>query len=167
MVRKLLTLLLLTVIVALPSNGGAINGQKKLPCAGNPDLLRNKKGKLVWFSSDDLKGKAISQVAPKFPLSCRCIGTIIVYVQINTEGEVVCAETFNGHPLLQAASLVAARKWKFKPTLKDDKPVPVVGWLSFNFSSEEYLPERAKPNKSINRTRNQHIFYCQCGLRAG
>jgi hypothetical protein len=116
--------------------GGVVDAQKGLPCADNPDLLHNKKGKLVWFTSDELKKRAISQVPAKFPPSCRCRGTIIVYVQINTEGEVVCTKTLNGNPLLQVASLISARQWKFKPALNGDKPVAVVGWLAFHFSPE-------------------------------
>jgi TonB family protein len=124
------------MLVLLFGGGLFASAQKNLPCGDNPDLLRDKQGKPVRFTAGQLKGQATQKVKPKVPTSCRCQGTVVVFVQVNTDGEVVCAKVESGHPLLRASAVVAARQWKFKPTMKDDKPVAIVGWLAFQFSSE-------------------------------
>ena len=51
----------------------------------------------------------------------RLWGTILVAETGNVEG----VYGFKGDPLLAAASEDAAKKWKFKPVMKDGQPLPV------------------------------------------
>ncbi len=58
----------------------------------------------------------VAAVAPTFgPIarSARVKGDVVVEVTINTRGEVDDTKIISGHALLQAASKVAAKKWKF------------------------------------------------------
>ena len=62
--------------------------------------------------------EVIHSTAPLYPalaLSARASGTVAVTVEIDNQGNVVQAHMNRGNPLLSAASLNAARQWKFKP----------------------------------------------------
>jgi TonB family protein len=110
----------------IPGGVGTLSSQKTEP------------GKPVGVSPKDIDpGTAIKQVAPNYPLVAKkagITGTVKVLVEIDEKGDVIDAVVVGGHPLLREVSLEAARKWKFRPTLVNDKPIKVQGILTFNFS---------------------------------
>lgn len=58
----------------------------------------------------------VAAVAPVFPpiaRAARTKGDVVVEVRINSDGQVTDTRVMSGHKLLQKASEVAARKWKF------------------------------------------------------
>jgi protein TonB len=57
----------------------------------------------------------------------------MVQVLIDEQGNVIEARALDGHPLLLAVSVAAARQAKFKPTLLEGKPVKVAGVLQYSF----------------------------------
>jgi protein TonB len=57
----------------------------------------------------------------------------VVQVLIDEEGNVVSARAVSGHPLLQAASVTAARQAKFEPMTLAGEPVKVTGVIQYNF----------------------------------
>ena len=69
-----------------------------------------------------------------FAKAARMSGSVQVQIVINEQGEVTEAEIVSGHPLLNLASLRAARQWNFAPTLLEDRPVKVQAVLTFNFT---------------------------------
>lgn len=94
-------------------------------------------GKTV--SGGVLNGKAISLPKPAYPpiaKSARASGTVVVQVIVDEKGNVVSARAVSGHPLLQAASIAAARGAKFSPTKLNGKPVKVSGVITYNFTAE-------------------------------
>jgi len=132
----LLGLLLIGAMSLCASLAGQIYGQQdQWPCGGHPKLQRNQKGNPVWFSSEELKERAINRVSPKLPSSVRVKGTIIVDVLIDPEGKVKCVKARRGHPILRRATEEAARQWTFKPILVKGEPVAVFGFLAFQFSN--------------------------------
>jgi len=60
-------------------------------------------------------------------------GEVMVRVWVSEMGDVEKAEVLSGDPLLVDAAVSAARKFKFKPFIKDGKPVKVTTKLSFDF----------------------------------
>jgi TonB family protein len=83
-----------------------------------------------------LEGLALKKVTPAYPPLARAAkasGSVQVNVIIDENGYVSTAEAYSGHPLLREAAVDAAKKWVFKPTEVEDKPVPVKGRLQFNF----------------------------------
>jgi TonB family protein len=74
--------------------------------------------------------------------NARAQGSVEVQVLISEQGDVLAARAISGHPLLHAASVEAALKWKFKPTLQSGVPVKVAGILTFNYKLQ---PDR-KPD---------------------
>jgi len=95
------------------------------------------KGSSVRLRYKETKERSINRIPPKCPGQCRCQGTIIVAVRVNTEGQVECTEILSGRPLLRAASVNAAKQWTFKPLVKESKPVSFTGLLAFTFKEGE------------------------------
>jgi protein TonB len=58
----------------------------------------------------------------------------LLRVVVNENGEVYEARVVRGHPLLNLAAVDAVRQWKFKPTLMNGEPVPVLGTIAVSFN---------------------------------
>jgi TonB family protein len=87
-------------------------------------------------SAGVLNGRAIHLVQPPYPAIARMShaqGTVEVQVIIDEAGEVISARAISGHPLLQAASVGAAKASKFSPTKLCGEPVRVAGIIVYNF----------------------------------
>ena len=81
-------------------------------------------------------GRAIRLPKPTYPPIARAAhaeGEVEVKVIISEEGMVIAAASIGGHPLLQAASVSAAREAQFAPTLLNGKAVKVVGVIKYTF----------------------------------
>jgi periplasmic protein TonB len=92
---------------------------------------------VLQASGDVLQGTALRKVLPAYPpgaKAARVSGSVKVNVVINEHGEVTQAEVVSGLPMLNLASLRAARQWIFAPTLLEGNPVKVQGDLTFNFT---------------------------------
>ena len=88
------------------------------------------------IESGMLNGRALELGHPAYPPIARAAhasGTVTVKVLIDEQGNVVAAYAVDGHPLLQAASVAAARKSRFSPTLLEGEPVKVTGVIQFHF----------------------------------
>jgi protein TonB len=59
---------------------------------------------------------------------------VVVQVIVDENGNVISAHAVSGHPLLQAASVAAARSAKFAPTKLSGQPVKVSGVITYNFA---------------------------------
>lgn len=84
-------------------------------------------------------GKSIEKVQPDYPRLARAAhvtGEVVVMVVIDEQGKVIAAQVFSGHPLLQAACIKAAKASTFTPTLLDQKPVKVLGAITYNFVNQ-------------------------------
>jgi protein TonB len=91
------------------------------------------------ISGGVLNGKAISLPKPQYPPIARAAhasGTVTVQVLIDENGNVVSAKAVNGHPLLQAVAVAAARQAKFSPTKLSGQPVKVTGVIQYNFVAQ-------------------------------
>ena len=73
---------------------------------------------------------------PKYPpiaVAAHAEGSVAVKVVVDTDGKVIGVSVVSGHPLLQSASVEAARRSLFEPTLLEGKPVKVVGIIRYKF----------------------------------
>lgn len=115
-------------------SGGPMPGEKSGVIGGvNESTVRSTLGGGV------LNGKAISLPRPAYPPIAKAAhadGSVTVEVTIDEEGNVVAAKAVSGHPLLQAASVAAARGAKFTPTKQSGQAVKVQGVLVYSFKSE-------------------------------
>lgn len=83
-----------------------------------------------------INGRAIELVQPTYPAiagAAHASGEVVVLVIIDTTGKVMAAQIVDGHPLLRAAALKAAKASRFTPTRLEDKPVNVLGKIVYNF----------------------------------
>ena len=75
----------------------------------------------------DVPAKVLSQVKPIYPVSLRRAsqaGEVVVDFTIDTEGKVREAAIFrSNHPAFEEPALECVYQWKFKPAVKDGKPV--------------------------------------------
>ncbi len=84
-----------------------------------------------------LQGDALIKAQPIYPSIAKQInaaGEVQVAIVISENGRVIEAKAVKGHPVLRAAAEDAARKWVFRPTLLDGKPVKQPGTLTFVFT---------------------------------
>jgi TonB family protein len=68
-------------------------------------------------------------------------GQIVGNILVSESGEVESIRISEGDPVLATAAEDAARKWKFKPTLKDGKPLALVARATFNFVLSDDVAE--------------------------
>ena len=84
-------------------------------------------------------GRALEMPKPEYPAIARMAnasGQVQVRVIIDVDGTVIAAAAVSGHPLLQAASVDAARRTRFSVTKVNGEPVKVTGALTYNFISQ-------------------------------
>ena len=91
-------------------------------------------------SADGLEaGRALELVKPVYPPIARAAnasGEVRVQVLIDTDGTVIAAASISGHPLLQSASVDAARHTRFAPSKYNGEPVKVTGVLLYTFVTQ-------------------------------
>jgi TonB family protein len=88
------------------------------------------------ISKGVVNGSAVVLPKPAYPAAAKAVnasGVVSVQVTIDEQGNVISAQAVSGHPLLQAASVAAARQAKFRPTLLEGQPVKVTGIITYNF----------------------------------
>lgn len=118
--------------------------------AGNSDLRKRLSG-AIWrldkyeeavevkktvVEGEVINGKVISKPMPDYPRIAKdqkLSGIVVVSIIVDESGKVIDAEAFCGHTLLAQASVEAARKARFTPTLLAGKPVKVSGVITYNF----------------------------------
>jgi TonB family protein len=61
-------------------------------------------------------------------------GEVIVKVHVSETGDVDSAEVVSGEPALSNAALEAAKKWKFKPFIRNGEPAGASALLPFDFA---------------------------------
>jgi GH25 family lysozyme M1 (1,4-beta-N-acetylmuramidase) len=103
-----------------------------LPCAYSGDVMQDEAGKPFHFTSKQMKKRATHRVdVSGFMRNADFHGTVLVEVLVAPTGEVACATSVYGHPIVAAEVEKAVRQWTFKPVEKDGKRLASVGLLEF------------------------------------
>lgn len=90
--------------------------------------------------SDQLYAKAKKRPLPPYPpiaKAARAEGTVIVEVLVSKTGDVICARSLSGHPLLRAVAVAAALQWKFDPIEVAGNPTKAIGTVAIDFKLTE------------------------------
>jgi TonB family protein len=98
-----------------------------------------KPGDIAPINGGVLNGKALYLPAPEYPpiaAQAKASGSVTVSIMVDELGNVISAHAVNGHPLLQATSVAAARQARFSPTTLNGTPVKVSGVLQYNFVAQ-------------------------------
>lgn len=118
-----------------PANSvsSALTQDKESSAAKNGESSQKTDRKIV-------KGELIEAPRPEYPDEARkqkIEGKVTVSIVIGDEGKVISARATSGPAILHDASVAAAYKARFKPTLVDGKPAKVAGVLSYVFALDE------------------------------
>jgi TonB family protein len=95
-------------------------------------------------AGDSTKLEAIKTSKAIYPYEAReqkLQGEVIVKILVSETGDVETAEAVSGDPIFGKAAMDAVRKWKFKPFIKDGKPVKVSTKLPFDFAFNDKIME--------------------------
>lgn len=80
--------------------------------------------------------RASKKVAPEYPIAARQLniqGQQEVEIMVSPEGDVMQAKVVKGNAMFTAASVAAAKQWKFTPLQKDGQAVKFSSVLVFNY----------------------------------
>lgn len=86
----------------------------------------------------DLDSKAVTIVAPRYPVESRRKreqGTVVLAVTLGPDGSVDAIDIArtSGFGRLDKAALDAVRRWRWSPTMRGGEPVPVTGTVDIPF----------------------------------
>lgn len=137
MMKRAVAVALMTI---LPVCLIAQTNTPKIPkTCGERNLLRDEKGKIVWFTHEQMKAKATKMVKPEMsPLvrgAARIQGAVIVGVVVGKDSRVKCVWLIHGHPLLAPDVVKAVQQWTFTPAMQKSKPISFSGYLEFHFNN--------------------------------
>ncbi len=91
-------------------------------------------------ANKDVAAQIISLPKPAYPPIARAAhasGAVDVQVLIDFDGTVIAAVALSGHPLLQSASVSAARYARFAPMVVEGEAVKVTGVIRYTFTLDE------------------------------
>lgn len=94
----------------------------------------------IRVPSEQLYAQAKERPLPPYPVIAKAAhveNTVIVEVLVSKTGDVICARSLSGHPLLRAAAIAATLKWKFDPIKVSGNPVKAVSTVAINFRLTE------------------------------
>lgn len=124
---------IVTYNFSLESKSWGFGALETLPCKLPRVVLKDSSGQTLWLQSDEMIDHAIEKPEPRRDAHFKGSGYVLVNVLVNENGKTVCAAPIHGHPLLRASTMAAVTKWKFKPVLVNDNPIPFLGHLVFSF----------------------------------
>jgi len=141
----MLTLSLLASASLVAQSDGSTQQQASNPNATQPQTSEPSKSQSEHASTasaapaqgDSTKVEAIKRALADYPTEAQREGTqgqVWVKFFITEAGDVDRVEFVSGDKIFERAALDAARKWKFKPFIKDGKPVKVVTTIPFDFA---------------------------------
>jgi TonB family protein len=84
-----------------------------------------------------IKLRDVRPIYPPEAQAARVSGMVIAEVQIGADGSVEDARILKSIPLLDQAALDAITQWRFKPTLLNGRPVPVMMTVTVNFTLDK------------------------------
>lgn len=81
-----------------------------------------------------LKTKNVAPVYPPIAVAAHTEGVVILEATIGTDGKVKDVKVVRSIKQLDDAAIDAVRRWEFKPTVIDGKPVQVIMTIPVNFT---------------------------------
>jgi TonB family protein len=95
--------------------------------------------------SDSTKLEPIKIQKAYYPLAAektQLQGEVMVRMHVSETGDVEGVDVISGDPMLAKSAVDAAKKWKFKPFIKDGKPIRVSTKIPFDFAFSEKIMEK-------------------------
>lgn len=79
----------------------------------------------------------LNEVNPAYPpiaMQAHIQGIVIIEATINEAGNVVNARVLRSVPLLDQAAIDAVKQWRYRPSMLNGEPVPVIMTVTVNFT---------------------------------
>jgi TonB family protein len=90
----------------------------------------------VVLSAEQLRPRLVHRVDPVYPESARqsgAEGPVRLRVAIARDGSIEDVSALSGNAELAGAAVAAVRRWRYRPTILNGKPVPVLTVLTITF----------------------------------
>ncbi len=118
--------------------GGILSKQLPLPPPPKPveEPAPAPKPKPIFVGGSIQEAKLIYKEPAQYPplaLKARIQGVVLLRVTVDEEGKVSDIKVISGHPLLIPAAVTAVSHWKYKPTIFNGHPWPVIATVAVNF----------------------------------
>ena len=88
-------------------------------------------------ATDFVPAQAIRKVQPEYPAAARSSqgsGNVLILVTIDAEGSVIATKVIEGPDVFRRAAEEAARKWKFRPAMRDGQAIESEQIIQFRFA---------------------------------
>jgi TonB family protein len=112
------------------------SGEDKTTNQGGSNDLNSTSATSELVNIGSLVDQAIQRVNPTYPVvakTAHVTGVVRVDIVIDEKGSVVSAQSSTGPALLRQSAIDASKRWKFRPVVRDGKPVSASGFINFNF----------------------------------
>jgi Ca-activated chloride channel family protein len=123
-------------LAAPEKSAGSISSPARAASQTSPPQSASQGAAQTPLNVGQLNSKALSLPKPVYPETARRMrlaGAVRVLVLIDESGKVISARAESGHMMLRAAAVTAAQQARFAPALVSGKPVPVSGFITYNF----------------------------------
>jgi periplasmic protein TonB len=117
--------------------GGVLKAQEEAAPPPPPPPPPPPTAQRVRVGGNVIAANLVSQVKPVYPplaKQARIQGVVVLEAEISKEGTIENLKVITGHPLLIQAAIDAVKQWRYKPTMLNSEPVPVVTTITVNFA---------------------------------
>lgn len=100
----------------------------------------------VRIAPEQFFAKAVDRVLPSYPAIAKAAhveGIVLVEMLVSKSGEVLCARSLSGHPLLRRPAVLGALKWKFEPFQGSGNAVGSVA-VAFKLTEKDMNPNNSR-----------------------
>jgi TonB family protein len=160
--RKLVPILSLLCVHVWAQSPSAQGGDPARPVAQSSQAPQDSGAKALPDQSssaplpDSTRLETIKTQQPPYPDEAReqkLQGQVVVRAFVSETGDVEKVEEVSGDPILAKAAMDAVKNWKFKPFIKNGRPVKVSTKQSFNFAFSENTHNEADVKASEKQAR--------------
>jgi TonB family protein len=137
-----------------PTDKGSLESTAPPP-ASNAEASAPAAQSSASSPGDSTKLEPIKTQQAVYPLEAarqKLQGQVSVKLLISETGDVESVDVVSGNPLLAKAAVEAVKKWKFKPFIKNGKPVKVSTQIPLDFAFSDKVADTPTPNPSDNGT---------------
>jgi len=107
------------------------------PIQPEPPPVAKVVRKPIYVGGELQEAKLVYKQSVSYPvlaLKAHISGVVVLRITVDEEGNVTDIKVVNGHPVLVPAAVDAVSRWKYKPTLLNGQPVPVIATVAVNFA---------------------------------
>ena len=111
----------------------AVGRPNDIAGSSSPSTANSERMRVSRSASE---GMLIDKVQPVYPPLARAAhvqGLVVLDARISKTGTVESLQLIQGHPLLAPAAIDAVKKWRYKPYMKNGKPISVETEIAVNF----------------------------------